>query len=219
MFFSAVILYLLFAFMWAYLLIPQLVSRYTDTIENASELTPSQIQIVKKVEDPSFDTNIGVDMTTAGQGATTITQSLARDIYLNQKVDGLAGVPQSIFKLVFNLFKKIDLGRDVMALALHARVSREELLYLFINKSYLGNSDHAPVYGLQSAAKTYYEKDANQLTEFEFITLVAMLDAPEKYHVQDQHEANTDRSLRIQKILRNECRPAGLLDNEYKLCG
>lgn len=210
--------YLLCAFTWAYALTPQMVGVYEKNIDESSKLTTRQIEIVKKVEDPSFDTNIGLDMMSSGQGATTITQSLARDIYLNQKVDGLAGLPQPIFGLAFNLFKKIDLGRDVMALALHARVPREDLLHLFIYKAYLGDSDKKPVYGLPSAAQAYYNKHVSELTEFEFITIVAMLDSPGDYHIQKQTMANTERSLRIQKLIKGECQPSSLLDNEYERC-
>jgi membrane carboxypeptidase/penicillin-binding protein PbpC len=210
--------YLFTAFIWAWTITPQQFEQYRKSHGGEKNtLSEWQIEIVKKVEDPSFDTNIGLDITTPGQGATTITQSLARDVFLNQPVSGTHIFLQNIFRTMFKRFKKIDLGRDMMALALHCRIPRQALLDAFITQSYMGKHQSRLIYGLPEAAYAHYSRNITSLKTDEFITLVAMLKAPETYQIHTH--ANTARSSKIRQLLAEKCKAAHLFDDTYRDCG
>jgi len=51
------------------------------------------------VEDPTFDTHEGIDLTTPGAGITTVTQSLAKRVAFDEFRPGIAKLRQSVFAM------------------------------------------------------------------------------------------------------------------------
>ena len=75
------LLYLVVAYVWASISVPELVD---EEVLDKIEITEEQKKILLAVEDPRFYDHIGVDIS-QGQGLTTITSSLAKDIFLQGK--------------------------------------------------------------------------------------------------------------------------------------
>lgn len=94
------------------------------------------------------------------QGASTITQQLARIILQNRKK---------------NIFRKLQEVR--LARALENVLSKQKILTLYVNNVYLGHGN----YSFASAARFYYGKTIKELSANEFISLVALVPSPEKY--------------------------------------
>ncbi|MEJ2636720.1 MAG: PBP1A family penicillin-binding protein [Calditrichia bacterium] len=94
------------------------------------------------------------------QGFSTITMQLARNLYFG-------------FQKTFSRkFREI-----LTALQIERTYSKSEILEMYLNVAYFGQG----AYGIQAAAKKYFDKDASQLTVEESATLIALLKAPAPY--------------------------------------
>jgi membrane peptidoglycan carboxypeptidase len=164
------------------------------------DMTQKQIDILLAVEDPAFFRHKGVDFRTPGAGITTITQALVKKLYFKRFRPGIRN------KILQTLFARF---------ALHPNVSKEDQLRLFINIVYLGRSEKGSVYGFEEAARAYFKKPFQELTEEEYIALVAMIIAPGTFHVQNHPEWNAERVRRIQALLSGKYKPRGLMDLYY----
>ncbi len=93
------------------------------------------------------------------QGGSTLTQQLVKNLVLS---------PEQTFK------RKAQEIR--LAQALERRLSKDEILTLYINRVYLG----AGAYGVDAAAQTYFSKPAADLTLGEATLLAALPKAPSR---------------------------------------
>ncbi len=96
-----------------------------------------------------------------GQGASTITQQLARNAFLTSD------------KQLERKIKEV-----LLAFKLEANYSKDEILSMYLNKIYFG----AGAYGVQAAASTYFGKDANALTLPESSLLAGLPQSPNGYN-------------------------------------
>jgi membrane carboxypeptidase/penicillin-binding protein len=213
---AIVVLYLATAAVWASLSVDDLLPGSTSNERN--RLTQQQTDMLLRIEDPTFFQHAGLDVS-RGQGLTTITSSLARSVFLSGKqLTGARGYFQSFYEVAFDCCKKIDLGRDVMALVLHRRLSKAKQLELFVSTVYMGRHNRRAVTGLADAANIYFDKDLPNLSAGEFATLVAMIKAPNVYHPVRGAERLESRVSRVTSILAGTCEPSGWLDTEYEHC-
>lgn len=213
----AVVAYLLVAASWAWLNADALLARVP--LESRAVLSARQTAILLRVEDPDFFTHSGLSIA-PGQGLATISSALARDLFLyGERLNGAAGAMQSLYRGVFDCCKRIDLGRDVMALAVNAKLSKEQQLALYAGSVYMGRHDGAQVQGLPDAALHYAGKPLAQLSDQEFIGLVAMIKAPNQYHPSRAPAEHARRASRIAALVAGRCRPDGWLDTSFDNCG
>ncbi|MHB1566850.1 MAG: penicillin-binding protein 1A [Acidiferrobacter sp.] len=91
------------------------------------------------------------------EGASTITEQVARNFYLT---------PQK------TITRKV--AEILLAYKLAARLTRSQILDLYLNKIYLGQG----AYGVQAAAHTYYGKNLNRLTLADIAMLAGLPAAP-----------------------------------------
>lgn len=181
-------------------------------------LADSQTAILLAVEDPTYFSHSGLDLS-RGQGLTTITSSAARELYLNRlQLTGVAHALQRFYRQVFACCKRVDIGRDVFALVLNRQLAKDDLLNLFATTIYMGRVDGQAVWGLPQAANAYFGKPLAELEQKQFVTLVAMLQSPNQFHPINNPRALADRVGRIQRLLRGQCKAQGLLDTDYPDC-
>jgi membrane carboxypeptidase/penicillin-binding protein len=167
----------------------------TDYPLQISSLTQRQLDILLTVEDPNFFEHHGVDITTPGRGITTITQSLVKHLYFDNFKSGIAKIKQTL----------------IAHFVLDALMSKEMQLKRFINTVYLGPES----IGFKQAAHYNFNKDFEQLTEDQYIALVAMIIAPTTFSIEIHPERNKDRVARIKKVISGEYIPKGLFDLYY----
>ncbi len=216
--FSIVLVYLVVVLIWSVASVNELLQS-ENTFINAIDLDQDRIDILLKVEDPTFYNHSGIDVS-VGQGLTTITSSIARDVFLfRNELTGIKGKLQSLYAAVFRCCKKVDFGRDIMALVLDANFSKEQQLHFYLQYSYMGFHNGKDIYGFNQAASTYYNKALNDLSEIEFISLVAMLKSPNFYHPVSNPAVHNQRTQKLVKLVRGECSPDGLFDTSYASCG
>ena len=95
------------------------------------------------------------------QGASTITQQVAKNFLLSNEV---------------SLSRKIK--EALLALKIERTYSKDKILELYLNEIYLGLG----AYGIAAAALTYFDKGVNELTIPEAAYLAALPKAPNNYH-------------------------------------
>lgn len=88
-----------------------------------------------------------------------------------------------------------------LALELEKRKSKDEILELYLNTIYLGEG----AYGVQAASKTYFSKNASELTLGEAATLAGLAQAPSRLNPYSNIEgATVRRDLVLGRMLANQ---------------
>jgi len=96
----------------------------------------------------------------ARQGGSTITQQLARNLFLTKE------------KTIVRKAKEA-----ILALRLERIYTKDQLLEMYLNTIYMGHG----AYGIDSASKNYFGKSPSQLTITESAILAGLVAAPETY--------------------------------------
>jgi penicillin-binding protein 1A len=109
----------------------------------------------------------------AAQGASTITQQLARNLFLSSDR---------------TLERKAD--ELVYAVQLEQTYSKPQILGLYLSRIYFGEG----AYGVEAAARRYFDKPAARLTLREAAILAAIPKSPVGYDPVDHPEASTARA-------------------------
>ncbi len=209
--------YLATVFVWSIFSVDELLGA-DNSNALLNQLSEEQISILLKIEDPTFYEHIGISVS-LGQGLTTITSSIARDIFLfRHKLTGTKGRFQSFYEDVFMCCKKIDIGRDIMALVLNANLSKEKQLSIYTSNAYMGSHNKSGVIGLGQASEVYYGKPLDILTNKEFIGLVAMFKAPNVFNPVKNPIIHQLRADRIEQVVLGKCQPSGWFDILYEHC-
>ncbi|SFB94637.1 penicillin-binding protein 1A [Polaromonas sp. OV174] len=139
------------------------------------EISPAVVSALIATEDHRFFQHHGIDLrrtasaalhTFSGdlQGGSTITQQLARNLY-----------PEEIGRAQ-TLTRKIK--EAITALKIEVVYSKQEILETYLNTvPFLYNA-----YGIEMAARTYFDKSASELDELESATLIGMLKGTSYYN-------------------------------------
>jgi len=112
----------------------------------------------------------------ASSGASTISMQLARNLFPEQLPRG-----EKTFR------RKIAEAR--LALAMERQLSKEKILELYLNHIFLG----AGAYGIEAAARTYFDKPAAELTPLEAATIAGLPQAPSAYNPRRNPEGALGR--------------------------
>ncbi|MGH6718467.1 MAG: transglycosylase domain-containing protein, partial [Alphaproteobacteria bacterium] len=136
-------------------------------------IDPDVVAAVLAVEDRRFFAHEGVDVVGLGralvanvlagrvvQGGSTITQQLAKNLFLG---------PERTFTR-----KAREL---VLALRLEHTFTKREILALYLNRAYFG----AGAWGIDAAARRYFNRSAGDLTLAQAAMLAGLLRAPSRY--------------------------------------
>lgn len=158
-------------------------------------------QAVIAIEDRRFYSHFGIDPIgltravitnlTAGraiQGGSTITQQLAKNLFLS---------PEK------TLERKVQ--EVMLALWLEHKYSKDQILEMYLNRVYLGSG----AYGVDAASRRYFDKTAKDVNLIEAATLAGLLKAPSRLSPARDPEAANDRA----KLVLNAMREQGFIDD------
>lgn len=95
------------------------------------------------------------------QGGSTITQQVARDLLL---------------KNTEKTYKR-KAREAILSMQIEKNFSKEKILFLYINQPYMGHG----AYGVEAAARTYFNKNAMELNLAESALLAGLPQAPSRY--------------------------------------
>jgi len=191
---AAVLLWLVWVAAAAYARAPRLVAeldRGGVLPFSPSELPRNRLCALLTADDPTFYRHQGVGLFDGPIGHTTVTQSIAKGLFF----DGFSP----------GLLRQRKIRLMVSAWALDRRISKETQLRVFLNRTYFGTTGGREVLGFPAAASAFYGKPLNQLSDPEYYGLLAMLPAPNRYHVIRQPGENAERVARIQEQVERAC--------------
>ena len=137
------------------------------------EMSPNFVKAVIATEDADFYKHGGIDPKAIlravvkdvierkkAQGASTLTQQLAKQVYLT---------PEKSFRRKINeMFLAVQIEKDF---------TKDQIFELYANQVYLGHG----AYGVEAAARLYFGKHAKELTLPEAAVLAALIRSPMYY--------------------------------------
>ncbi|MBC7384639.1 MAG: PBP1A family penicillin-binding protein [Cryobacterium sp.] len=147
------------------------------------------VQAVISAEDDQFFTHQGVNLASilraaianarAGhvvQGGSTITQQVAKSLLLTRE--------RSFVRKAKEL---------ILASQIERNLTKQQILFLYLNQIYLGHGS----YGVQAAAKVYFDKDVSKLSIAECAMIAGMPQAPGIYSPHLNPKRAKERQLYV----------------------
>src|SRR4051812_47303002 len=150
------------------------------------ELPPYLPKAFVAIEDRRFYDHFGIDpvgitrammrnVTRRGvaQGGSTLTQQLAKNLFLTQERTASRKIQEAI-----------------LALWLERKYTKDEILELYLNRVYFGSG----AYGVEAAAQRYYGKSARNVSLSEAAVLAGLVQAPSRLAPNRNPQAAQDRA-------------------------
>lgn len=144
-------------------------------VVDGSDISTYMRQATVAIEDKNFYNHIGVDfkaiarasfVTLTGgpvQGGSTLTQQLIKQVYFSDEAKdrGITGIPRKIKEMI-------------LAIEVEKMYDKEQIITLYLNESPYGGRRN----GVESAARTYFNKSAKDLDLAESALLAAIPNNP-----------------------------------------
>ena len=154
-----------------------------------SELPPYLPKAFVAIEDRRFYSHFGIDpvgisraivrdVTGVGgmQGGSTLTQQLAKNLFLTQER---------------TLSRKIQ--EAILALWLERKYSKDQILELYLNRVYFGSG----AYGVEAAAEKYFGKSAKMVNLSEAAVLAGLMKSPVRLAPTRDIKAANERAAQV----------------------
>jgi penicillin-binding protein 1A len=126
------------------------------------------------------------------EGASTITQQLARNLFLSPKK---------------SMKRKIE--EIILAVNIERNYTKDEILNMYLNLIYLGEG----AYGVEAASHTYFDKKARDLTLAEAATIAGLTKSPSR----SSPFKNKDRTLDRRNLVLRRMWEAGFINlDQYR---
>ncbi|MGA9650733.1 MULTISPECIES: transglycosylase domain-containing protein [Pedobacter] len=164
----------------------KLIGRYfkeNRTPVNYNEIAPSVLNALIATEDVRFRKHWGIDIQAVGRavigfgkdgGASTITQQLAKNLYRTRynKSQGLLSKIPLVRTIVFKLKEWMT------AVKLESNYPKNDIITMYLNTVSFGNN----TYGIKTASRIYFDKEAKDLSTTDAALLVGMLKGTSLYN-------------------------------------
>jgi penicillin-binding protein 1A len=162
-------------------------------------------QAVMAIEDRKFYKHHGVDFGGIAraiyvnirarrtvQGASTLTQQLAKNLFLSSE----------------QTFKR-KAQELMLSLWLESRFTKDEILSLYLARVYFGSG----AYGIDEAARRYFDKTPQNLTIAESALLAGLLKAPSRLNPVSSSQRAAERATVVLNVMETE----GVITKEQRL--
>ena len=167
-----------------------------------SELPPMYVKAVISVEDKRFYKHNGIDIIAIGR-------ALVNDIKAMSYVEGGSTITQQLAKNMYFTQEKIierKIAEVFMAWQIESNYSKEDIFELYVNTIYFGDG----YYTVKDACRGYFNKELDEMTDYECILLAGIPNAPSVYAPTKNPELAKQRQKQVmQKMIEN-----GLLTEE-----
>ncbi len=175
--------------------------RHKQELIRFQNIPPHVVQAFLASEDDNFFNHFGIDFMgivraaitniMAGgivQGGSTLTQQLAKQIYLSAEGSRSRTFTQKI-------------RETILALQIEENLSKEEILEVYFNVIYLGHGCQ----GLVCASRVYFEKKPQDLTLPEAALLARLPKAPVQFSpFKNPHEAMRQHKITLRRMAAND---------------
>ncbi len=163
------------------------------------QLPPHVADAFIAAEDVRFRRHIGVDPI-----------GIARAMFTNIRAGGIeqggSTIPQQIVKQRFLSNERTwrrKIVEGALAIALDARLSKDDLLELYLNDVYLGHHAGVPILGIDEASRLYFHKPPRALRLDEAALLAATIRAPNRDTPEKRPDLTRSRRDAILAVMRD----------------
>lgn len=172
------------------------------------EIPPLVVHAFISAEDKSFFEHHGLDYGGVVKAVFNYTTHIGR----HGRVPGGSTITQQVAKYLlkdssYNVGRKVR--EAIMAFRLEDTLSKQQILELYLNSIFLGRN----AYGVQAAARAYFDKDVSELTLPEAAYLAVLPRAPANY---DPERATQKALDRRSYVLREMYRNGYISEEQYK---
>jgi penicillin-binding protein 1B len=178
------------------------------------ELPDHLVKAVLAIEDRRFYSHPGLDPialfaralrnlrsdSAIPYGGSTITQQLCKNFFLTQ-------VDERGYRTAERSYRR-KAQEALLAFVLERRATKEEILELYLNGIYLGQSGSFGINGVGEAARIYFRKDVSNLTLPESALLAGMIQSPNPYNPFRHEKRATERRNEVIRAMQD----AGFID-------
>ena len=118
-------------------------------------------------------------------GASTLTMQLSKNTYTSKNSEGFDGIVRKFTDIYMSIFK---IEKDY---------SKKEIIEFYVNAPYLG----AGSYGVQMAAKTYFNKDVSNINIVEAAIIAGLFQAPGEYDPYVNPDKTNERKNEVVNLM------------------
>jgi penicillin-binding protein 1A len=150
------------------------------------------------VEDKRFHSHFGID-------PIRLTGAVAEGFTGDDRIGGTSTITQQLARNVFlNSNRTLDrkAREAVLAMALEWKFSKEQILELYLNKVYFGGG----AYGIDSASRRFFSHPATDLTTGEAAIIAGLVKAPSRYSPTADVQAAVDRAQVVLRLMKEQNR-------------
>lgn len=143
------------------------------TVVAVDKIPRRLIQAFVSAEDSNFYQHKGIDY-------LGVLRAAFKNVVSMRKKEGASTITQQVAKsMLLTPEKKFSrkLKEAILAKRMEERLSKDEILYIYLNQIYLG----AGAYGVQLAAETYFGKEVDKLNLAEMAMMAGLPKAPNSY--------------------------------------
>ncbi len=164
------------------------------------EFPPLVVQAVLSAEDKSFFEHSGIDVPGLIGAVADFT---AKTVTGGGRAKGGSTITQQVAKYLLQ-DSSYNIGRKareaILAFRLELTLTKQQILEIYLNSIFLGRN----AYGIQAAARAYFDKDINELTLPEAAYLAVLPKAPSNYDpVRATQKALDRRNYVLREMSRN----------------
>jgi 1A family penicillin-binding protein len=166
------------------------------------KISPNLREAIVAIEDQRFFDHGGVDLVRVGGAALA-------NLREGRRAEGASTITQQLARLSFLNFEKTytrKLQEIILATVLEAEYSKEQILELYLNKVYFGSG----LYGAEAAARGYFGKPASELSVAEAALLAGLVKAPSNY----APTVDKERAIARRAVVLNQMHGMGVIDEE-----
>ncbi|MDR1947412.1 MAG: PBP1A family penicillin-binding protein [Desulfovibrio sp.] len=156
---------------------------------NLDAMPPHLTKAFLAIEDARFFDHPGVDF-------RAIARAFINNMLESERIQGGSTITQQLVKrLLLTPEKSLErkIKEAILAYRLENYLTKEQILYLYLNHIYLGNSS----YGVEAAARTYFGKHVGELTLAESAVLAGLPQAPSKNNPYTRPDNAGERRLNV----------------------
>ncbi|MFA5963881.1 MAG: PBP1A family penicillin-binding protein [Sphingomonas sp.] len=162
-----------------------------------NKIPPVMRDAMIAVEDRRFRSHPGIDPVGLARAVKLAFQNRGTD----KRLQGASTITQQVARTIF-LSNKYDFGRKireaVLALALERKFSKDQILELYLNKVYFGGG----AYGIDAASRKFFGHSADHLTLPEAAVIAGLVKAPSHYSPSADIEAAKGRAGVVIQLMR-----------------
>jgi penicillin-binding protein 1A len=168
------------------------------------QIAPVLRQAIIAKEDADFEKHFGLSIWATGRaivvdlltgerkGGSTITQQVARDLFLREYMKGGGVYARTGFE---GLERKVK--EWLVSMQIERRYTKREIFTIYANQIYLAHG----AYGVEAGARLYFDKSAKELNLEEAALIAAIIESPERLSpFVDPRRAVTRRNYVLQRM-------------------